>query len=219
MTRPPTTRSKPRIALPRLFAASIDAPRARRATDLLVLGGAAVGLGLLAVLATPTGAFERALVAVLHRIPRSLDGIWLLLASLPALLAVVLLGAALARRRISLLRDLLIAALLALGGSLALGRSVHHAWPAISEALKTGAPASWFAAPRLAVSSAIVLTASPHLSQPLRRLGRWLVITAAIVTALHGTAIPTEVAAALLVALVGTAAVHLAFGSCEGRPA
>jgi hypothetical protein len=99
-----------------------------------------------------------------------------------------------------------------------LGRAVHHAWPAISDALKTGAPSSWFAAPRLAVSSAIVLTASPHLSQPVRRLGRWFVLTAATVTALHGTAIPTEVGAALLVALAGAAAVHLTFGSCSGRP-
>jgi hypothetical protein len=104
---------------PRLFATQVEEPRARRATDAVLLVAAAVALALLGSIAVPQAGFERALIALARSLPGGLDGLWRILTELPALASVALLVETLVRRRTSLLRDLLLAVGVVLGASLA----------------------------------------------------------------------------------------------------
>lgn len=203
---------------PRLFAMLVEEPRARRATDAVLLVAAAVGLTLLGSIAVPQAGFERALIALARSLPGGLDGLWRLLMELLTVAAVALVVATLVRRRAMLLRDLLLAVGMALAASLAVGRTVHGRWPAIWDALGTAAPSSWSPTLRLAIGGAVVMTASPHLAQLARRQGRWLVVLAAAGVVLLGAATASTAAAGVLVAAMSAAAVHLAFGSSGGRP-
>ena len=202
----------------RLYAGPADEPRARRATDVIELIGALSGLAFLSATAVPPAGFEQALITFLRAIPSGLDGLWELLADLAVVVAGVLIVACVVRRRWALLRDLALAGLLALGGSLLLADiafgDIPHLWPSI----RAAAPPPVFAAPRLAVVAAIVFAAAAHLTRTARRLSSWLVVVATLSVAFLGASTPGGTLAAVLVGVAAAALVHLAFGSTSGRP-
>jgi len=66
----------------RLFSASRHRPRARRATDIVLLVAAAPGTALCVATADPPSAFESALVELAASVPSALDVVWDLLAGL-----------------------------------------------------------------------------------------------------------------------------------------
>ena len=183
-----------------------------------MLAVAGVGLAFLAAIGDPPPGFERAVLRLVASVPDGLSGLWQLLVHLVAVLAAVLAVATVVRRRWSLGRDLVVAIALSLGASLAIGRSVLGSWPAIWDSLRTAGPSLYFPPLRLAVPSAVVMTASPHLSQSARQVGRWIVLLGLLAMALVGAATPSGAAAAVLIAAVIAAAVHLIFGSTSGRP-
>ena len=128
-----------------------------------------------------------------------------------------LLIAALVRRRLPVARDLLLSAGLAAGLSYVAATAVDAGWPPGGEWHLDGPPA-WYPAVQLAVPAAAVIAASPHLTRPARRLGRWLIAGAALgVTALGATRILGAVAG-IVAAVIAAGLVHLAFGSSAGRP-
>lgn len=202
----------------RLFATQGDEPRSRRATDVILFVAALLGLALLGAWAEPAPGIERSFMAFVAAIPTSFDGLWQLLVGSLALLAAILLVATVIRRRWAVLRDLVLAALVALGVSLLLGRIVLGSWPSVWDSLRAEAAVPYFPPLALAIPAAVSITASPHLTKPARRLGRWLVIFALVGVVLHQAATPTGGGAALLVAGLSAAAVHLVFGSSMGRP-
>jgi len=202
----------------RLFASPIDEPRARRATDVVLAAVSVLGLALLGWVNTPPASFERALIDLFEALPDFFDGLWQLLYDSFALWALVLLITALARRRFALARDLALASVAAVAVSLACARIVQGSWPDLWAALRSSEPPPYFPSLRVALVAAIVLTASPDLSRPTRRLGSWLIVLGTASVALLGAATPTGVMAGVLVALLAAAAVHLVFGSCAGRP-
>ena len=65
---------------------------------------------------------------------------------------------------------------------------------------------------------AITVTASPHLSRPLRYAGRWVVGLGTIGTVYTQEATVGGTIAALILGAMAAAAVHLIFGSPGGRP-
>ena len=71
---------------------------------------------------------------------------------------------------------------------------------------------------RFAVAVSVVGVASPHLSRPLRYVGRWLVPAAAIASLVLELATPWEVVAAWTVGIAAAGAVRFLFGSPGGRP-
>jgi glycosyltransferase 2 family protein len=71
---------------------------------------------------------------------------------------------------------------------------------------------------RISLMVAVLMVASPHLSLPLRRFGRWLVFLAALSVCFLGVSTPTGAAAGLFVAAIAASLVHLALGSSAGRP-
>jgi hypothetical protein len=128
-----------------------------------------------------------------------------------------LLAAALLRGRLSVARDLALSAALAGVLSYLVAQAVHAGWPPGSDWHFYGPPA-WYPAVQLAVPAAAVITASPHLTRPARRLGRWLVAGAALgVVALSATTI-LGASAGIVAAIIAAGLVHLAFGSSAGRP-
>ena len=125
---------------------------------------------------------------------------------------------ALVRRRWALTRDMVLGPVVAAAIAVLLRWLVPASWPSLWGSLTTtGSP--WLPMARLAVPTAALLTAVPHLAQPIRRIVRWLVVTATLATVALGVATPTGGAvAAVMMAMASAAVVHLAFGSCRGRP-
>jgi uncharacterized membrane protein YbhN (UPF0104 family) len=203
---------------PRLFATPADEPRARRASDVILLVGAVVGLAAVSAAAVPQGRFTRAVESMLRRAPDFLDGLWQLLVDALALLAVVLIVGAALRRRGSLVRDLVLAVAVAVGMWLVIGRWVIGSWPAVWDPLLDAQPPPGYPAARIAIPAAVIITASPHLSRPVRRLGRWLVLLVGIGVVTLGATTTLGAVAGLLVAAASAATIHLVFGSCGGRP-
>jgi uncharacterized membrane protein YbhN (UPF0104 family) len=203
---------------PRLFAGPADEPRSRRASDVILLLGSMAGLAVLGVVAAPPAGIVRAFMAFVARIPGSFDALWRLQIQLPAVYAVLVLVGTVLRRRWAVLRDLVLAVAVAVGVALTIGRGSTGSWPAVWDSLRSLGPSVYFPPIGLAVSTAILVTASPHLTKPARRIGRWTVLLGLIGVVLHQVATPGGAVAAVLTASAGAAVVHLVFGSSMGRP-
>jgi uncharacterized membrane protein YbhN (UPF0104 family) len=202
----------------RLFAADADQPRARRATDLILLVASCLGLAITGWTAFPPPRFARALAAFLAVWPNFLNGFWQILADLLVLFALGLLVAAVAVRLRSVGRDLLLGVVAAIVVSLIAGRAVVGSWPDIWESLRHAEPPPWYPATRIALPSAVIFTASPHLTRPYRRTGRWAVLLGVFSTMILGGTTPLGAVAGVLVAVIAAAFVHLVLGSSAGRP-
>jgi hypothetical protein len=177
-----------------------------------------VALAAISAAAVPPPAFVRALGRFLASFPPFLDGVWQVAADVLLVLAGFLVISALVRRRLAVARDMVLAAVLAAMVGIVVGRVVHGAWPDVWQALRTAAPPAWYPSPRVAIAGAIVITASPHVTKPARRIGRWALGAGALAVTVLGAASPLGTLGGLLSAVVAASAVHLALGSSAGRP-
>jgi len=201
----------------RLFAGAADAPRARRATDVLAVVLGAIGLLFLSLAEAPLPAIFRPVNRVIAALPDLLAALWQVAVGLLVWWGLGLLIAALVLRRLSVARDLALSAGLAGALSYGVAQAVHAGWPPGSEWHLYGPPA-WYPAVQLAVPAAAIITASPHLTRPARRLGRWLIAGAALgAVALSATSI-LGATAGVVAAVIAGGVVHLVFGSSAGRP-
>lgn len=192
--------------------------RARRATDVLQVLTAAAGLWLVGQVAEPPSGVEAGVVDLVAALPPAWRGGWSLAFAGVALWAVGLVLVTLWRERWAVLRDVLVAALLTVPVAMVAGWAVAGSWPDVDAWLPSVDPAGWWPPLRLAASTAVVLTAAPHLGRPTRTWGRWVVGLAALGGILAAQTSPTETVAALLVALAAASLTHLTFGSSLGRP-
>jgi uncharacterized protein (TIRG00374 family) len=202
----------------RVFASPVDEPRARRATDVVLVITSTIGLGVLCWIAAPPSSFEQALIDFIDAFPTFIDGVWQLLFDLLAAWAIGLVVAAAVRRRLPLVRDQVLSAALAFAVALVLSRIVAGSWPGVWGAVSSSEPPPTFPAPRIAIAAACTITASPHLSRPMRRIGRWLVVLGAVSAMFLGVSTPGGAVGGLVSALWAAAVVHLVFGSSGGRP-
>lgn len=202
----------------RLFSSPATEPRARRGSDVILLAVALVGLAVASTAAFPPPGFMVAIADLLDSAPRFLETAWQISADLVAVFAVFLLLAALVRHRFDLVRDLVAAIVVATVLWVCLGRWVQGQWPPILPSLRFTRPPSWYPSPKLALPASIIITAAPHLTRPVRRLGRWLLAFSCLgVTALGATSLLGAVAG-VLVGAASASLIHLAFGSSAGRP-
>jgi len=74
-----------------------------------------------------------------------------------------------------------------------------------------------YLATRIAIATAVIVTASPDLARPIRVFGRWLIGIGAVASVSLGAALPIGVAAGFLIGFASAAAVHLLVGSPGGR--
>ena len=201
-----------------LFAHVGDQPRARRATDVILLLVSMVGVVLVGLIAVPEPGFSRAVTEFLVALPDALVGIWQVVVDLPVIWALAVLVATFVRGRLKIGRDMLLSIVVGVVLWLLLARIVNGSWPDISRVFDDVRPPAVFPPARLALASALLITASPHLVRPARRVGSMLIALAAVAAvALEATPI-TGASAGVLLGAGAAAIVHLAVGSSAGRP-
>ena len=202
----------------RIFSSASDAPNARRPTDVILLIVTVVGVVALSFLAPGPTAIDRTVRDLVQELPGLLGWFWNICYDLLIIWALVLLILALgARGRKRLFLTELITGALALGLALIAGRVAGTDWATSLRALEaSGSPAVYLAI-RLAIATAIVVMASPHMSRPLRFIGRWVVTLGALAGIGLGVTLPIGMVAGLLIGLGSAAIMHLILGSPAGR--
>jgi uncharacterized membrane protein YbhN (UPF0104 family) len=201
----------------RFYSSPPGQPRARRATDVLLLVPALVALAIL-IVAYPPSRFERAFADFLDSVPGWLDPVWSFAADLLWLWAVLLVVVAALSRRYVVALQALGSAALALGVGVVSARLALGDWPHLLNAIQGEEDAPAFPAVRLALAAAAVVAAGPHLVRPLQTTCRWILLLGFVGALLTDGAVPSGNIAGILVALVAAAAVRLAFGTSAGRP-
>jgi undecaprenyl-diphosphatase len=163
---------------------------------------------------------EQRVVQFFDSIPHGARTLFLILYQLAALWVVGLLVVTLLLlRRWRLARDLAVAGALAwiVGRLLAYFSSQADLWNAIKVTFDLdGIPR--FPMVRVAVATAVVLVASPHLTRPTRRIGQGIVALLALTGLYLGRGAPTDLLAALVLGWGVAALVQYAFGTPVGRP-
>ncbi len=177
-----------------------------------------VGVVTLSFLAPGPTAIDRTVRDLVQELPGLLGWFWNICYDLLIVWALVLLILALvARGRKRLFLTELITGALALGLALLAGRVAGTDWATSLKALgASGSPAVYLAI-RLAIATAIVVMASPHMSRPLRFIGRWVVTLGALAGIGLGVTLPIGMVAGLLIGLGSAAIMHLILGSPAGR--
>lgn len=203
----------------RFFAGPAAEARSWRLLDAVALGTCAVALALLAVVTEPASGFELALQGLLASFPAFLDSLWGLGIDLLHLAALALVLVALVAGRRQLVRDMVLAAVLATVVALLASRLVEGAYPSLWEALraKVVSPGT-FPAMQLGTAGSVLMTATPHLARPFRRACHWLVWLGVLSVVTLGAATPSKALAGALLAIASAAGIHLVFGSVRGRP-
>jgi uncharacterized membrane protein YbhN (UPF0104 family) len=200
----------------RAFGAPAGQPRARRATDLLLLLASAALLALAIISYPPSGA-ERAFANAIARLPSWLEPVWGFLSDAVWLWAIALALIALVRRRFMVVGQAAAAVVLACPLALAVGRLAVGTWPS-AESLFGGSGSAHFPYVRLAEAAAVIVTVLPHLTLPLQRFSRWVLALGGIGALGLAEVTPIGTVASFLVALVAASIVRLAMGTSVGRP-
>ena len=201
----------------KVFASPPGEPRTRRATDLVLLVLALLGL-VATVVAYPPSGFELALQRFLASIPHWLDPLWGFLSDLTWLFALLLLVISVVRLRVAVVAQAVGSLVLAALLGLLVVRLAVGSWPDVSDALLGTANAPRFPSVRLAEATAVIVAVSPHLAHPWRRLGRWVVALGVVGTMIVSGATPLGTVAALLIGVGAAAGARLAGGTSAGRP-
>ena len=130
--------------------------------------------------------------------------------------AVVLVAAALVRGRLSLARDILASAVVAVAVALLAGAVAGDgAWHVLTDLADIDGPPD-FPPGLLTLATAAISSASPHLTRPYRHLGRWLIAAQFAGAMFLGATFASGGIAAIAVGLLASAGVHLVFGSPGG---
>ena len=204
----------------RMFSSATRAPRQRRPTDavLLLLGLFLMALTLLNA-PGPTS-LDLAFAVLLDELAGALGWLWAYSYTLVSMWAVVLLLAPVIRHsqgRLRLLGDyglaLLVSFALVVGVSALGGTSLAQA----VDALVTADPPPVYAAVRIAVVTAVIVTASPHVTRPFSVVGRVVLALGSVAAVALQIAHPSGVVAGWAVGLAAASFVHLVLGSPGGQ--
>ena len=201
----------------RIWSSSAGAGRKRRPTDVLLLLGSVVTLLALALVAPGPTVVDTAIASLLEALPSVVDLLWGLSYTAITLWALWLLLLPLAfhgRRSLTLIFGL--SAAIALGGSVAAGVAAGTTAATSLDAL-VGFPSSpVYLGVRVAVATAVIVTASPHLSRPLRYWGRLLILLGAVSSAALAVTWSIGALAGVIVGVGAAAITHLILGSPQG---
>ncbi len=200
-----------------VFAAPPRQPRARRATDVLLLVPALLGLALVVALYPPSR-FERSLTAFLDSFPGWLAPVWELAYDAMALGAIALTVLAVVARRGAIVLQVLASVVVAAALATIAFRLALERWPEWDYLLRLHVDEGGFPVLRVAVCAAAILAVLPHLVRPLEKVGRWVVTVGAVAAVLVEHAPPSSTLAAWLVAVVAATLVRLALGTSAGHP-
>jgi len=204
------------------FGPASEQPYRRRTSDWIRLALAVVFVAFAIAHESDPGDFEQNLYSLLNSLPNDLRTLFRALYGIGTLWALgLVVVAALVARRWRLARDMVIAGALAwfvgrlLGGLVVVDASLEKSLDIVT---RLGDATPSFPVVRLAIVVAVVVTAGPYLTRPMRRLGQLLVLMLALSALYLGTGDPNAVFAAVALGWGLGAVVHLVFGSPGGRP-
>jgi hypothetical protein len=213
-TEHPAGRRTRRAAGIRIFSSASDASRSRRPTDAIMLALAILGAVALSFPAPGPTAIDTAATNLVRQLPGLAGWFWEAAYALLIIWALVLIGLPLfahGRKRLFLYEVL--AGALALGVAI-LVANVSGTDPSTSlRGVINSASPPIFLATRIAIATAVIVTASPDLARPVRVVGRWLIGIGTAAAVVLGTALPIGVAAGFLIGFGSAALVHLLVGS------
>lgn len=204
------------------FGPASELPYRRRTSDRIRLVVAVVLVALFIAHWTNPSQAELDLFQLVNGLPDDLVSFFRVLYAFGALWALgIVVFAALVARRWRLARDLLIAGIVAwvlarlLGALVVDHTNVKETFDAV---VRLDQDSPEFPTVRLAMIVAVVCTASPYLTRPMRRVGQLFIVTVAFAVMYLGTGVPDAIVASLALGWGVSALVHLAFGSPGGRP-
>ena len=202
-----------------VFSAPSDAPRVRWMTDLISAAFVAV-LGLLLIVVAGNGStFDDLTLEFAGGLPG-----WLLWLSQAAYGVGVLYGIGLligvglfAKGRLDVFRDMLLAALFAVGIVVGLTQLIDGRWPEFAF-FDLNQTRDTFPAFFVTTATAVQAAASPWLTAPMRKLG-WAFVLGAVVASVLGTVTTfSDALGGLLVGLFAAAITRYVFGTSAGLP-
>lgn len=202
----------------RVFSSASDAPLARRPTDVVLLALALVTIGLLTLVAPGPSHLDAATQQFIQSLPGLFGWFWESAYDLLFIWAIVLIAVPIAARKRT---RMLVGELLAVGITVVVGTAVAGLAGVSGadsiRAIASSDPPARYPAMRLAIAVAVVVAASPHVSRPLRRIGRIVVLVGAAASIAVGVAAPSGIVAGFAVGAGAAALVHLLLGSPGGR--
>jgi uncharacterized membrane protein YbhN (UPF0104 family) len=201
-----------------LYASSIADPRARRPVDVLravVYSLALLGVALLSEIGAD---LDRAISEALWSFPGVFEVVWLLGFWGAVGWSSALVISAVVQDRAILAVEALVAAVLALGGTVAAAAVVTDDPSAVLERLVDVDGPPVFPPAMLAITSAVIAAMAPHLTLPWRRFGRVLVGAQVVGALFLGAAQALGSVAALAIGLLAGALIHVVAGSPGGLP-
>ena len=122
-----------------------------------------------------------------------------------------------ARHRLQLLRDMLLAAALAMAVAALLTRWINHRWPELAF-LDLHIARVTFPAFIITMATAIQAAASPHLTAPVRKIGWTFILTGVGASVLGGVTTVSTTLGGVMVGLIAAALVRYALGTSAGIP-
>jgi len=202
----------------RIFSSAARAPRARRPTDIILLALSFVLILLLAIPAPGPTKLDTGITDFVQSLPGLIGWFWEICYDLLIGWALLLLGLALfSKGRRRLFGEEILATSLALGFAMLAGRAAGTEWTLSLKSIGSSGPPPVYLAVRLAMALAVVVTASPHMTKPLRNIGRWVIAFGAAAGIALGATLPIGMFAGFLIGIGSAAIVHLLFGSPGGR--
>ena len=218
MTVATTPAGTPRRRVPtvRLFATEATQPRARRIIDGITVVAALAALALLGWWAQPPRDFEQSLTEAAASAPDWLNQIWVLIYDFVLVLPVVVVLAALFRRRWAILVQCLVAGGVAAALVMTVARITGDASPSVDEALGIGVAVAWPAA-AFTIAASLLLSVAADVTAPVRAFGMRALGIGAIVAVLAARTTVTGACAALLVAIAAAAVARLLVGTTGGH--
>jgi uncharacterized protein (TIRG00374 family) len=202
-----------------VFSAPSDAPRVRWRTDLISAGFSAAVLFFLILVAGEGASFDTTTLEFVGGVPGWLR--WLgqavyVIGSWYALSLLVGVGV-FARGRLELLRDMILAALLAMVIAAILTQFIDNRWPEL-ELFDLHTTRDTFPAFVITTATAIQAAASPWFSAPMRKIGWTIILAAGAASALGAVTTVSDLIGGLLVGFIAAAIVRYVFGTSAGLP-
>jgi len=204
----------------RYFANEPGQPRVRRAAD-----ATSIGIGLLlvfwtAINADHAAAVEVALIDLAGSVPLWFEQVYEVAYFLGFLLIAGLVVSVLAQgaARLDLLRDMALAIVVSIGLALILVWLVDGNFPTVFPEFTQDDAQHAFPILRVAILTATVVVAAPHLTRPVRRFGWAMIVIVAISGFGLGLGLPSDALGGFGLGLAVAGSVLLLFGSPAGYP-
>ena len=204
----------------RYLVSAPDQPRVRRAGDLtsVLVGGLLLlwAIGNLERL----GRLNRALAGLVDVLPgwalEPLSVVYSFGFVYSVAVVVVLLAGGRAHR--DALRDVIVALVLAAAIGVVLVRLFQGVWPYVVPEIGISDPERQTPVFRIAITTAVLVAASPHLIRPLRRVGWTIVALSVLAGSGLGFGLPSDAVGAVGVGLAAAGATFLLLGAPSGLP-